>query len=157
MQALRLQWRLRSCNRISSAFAGVAPTLIYLKDEDRVISLAGLGWWPLGTDVDALRKASTDGHIPEGVLRTVMPAAPATHIQALRRFGTISFEEAATPAMELARDGFPVYPLLANNLASLAPLYSSGLRAPQYMYRRRGRRRSAAIRAARSSDAPFRE
>jgi len=106
------------------SFAGVAPTLIYLKDEDRVISLAGLGWWPLGTDVDALRKASTDGHIPEGVLRTVMPAAPATHIQALRRFGTISFEEAATPAMELARDGFPVYPLLANNLASLAPLYS---------------------------------
>src|SRR3954469_20379191 len=36
------------------SFAGVAPTLIYLKEEDRVISLAGLGWWPLGTDVDAL-------------------------------------------------------------------------------------------------------
>ena len=106
------------------SFAGVAPTLIYLKQEDRVVSLAGLGWWPMGTDVEVLRKASTDGHIPEGVLRTVIPAAPATHIEALRRFGTISFEQAATPAMELARDGFPVYPLLANNLASSAQLYA---------------------------------
>src|SRR5688572_20360847 len=106
------------------SFAGVAPTLIYLKEEDRVVSLAGLGWWPMGTDLDLLRKASADGHIPEGVLRTVIPAAPATHIKALREFGTISFEEAATPAMELARDGFPVFPLLANNLASSAHLYA---------------------------------
>ena len=79
------------------SFAGVAPTLIYLKEEDRVVSLAGLGWWPMGTDLDVLRKASADGHdVPEGMLRTVIPAAPATHIEALRRFGTISFEEAAT-------------------------------------------------------------
>jgi gamma-glutamyltranspeptidase/glutathione hydrolase len=106
------------------SFAGVAPTLIYLKEEDRVVSLAGLGWWPMSTDLDVLRKASTDGHVPEGVLRTVIPAAPATHIAALRRYGTISFEEAATPAMELARDGFPVFPLLANNLASSAQLYA---------------------------------
>jgi gamma-glutamyltranspeptidase/glutathione hydrolase len=44
-----------------------------------------------------------------------MPAAPATHIEALRRWGTISFEQAATAAMELARDGFAIYPFLANN------------------------------------------
>jgi len=106
------------------SFGGVAPTLIYLKEEDRVVSLAGLGWWPKGTDVEHLRKVSTDGHIPEGVLRTVMPAAPATHIEALRRYGTISFGEAATAAMELARDGFPVYPLLANNLKSSAEMYA---------------------------------
>jgi gamma-glutamyltranspeptidase/glutathione hydrolase len=102
------------------SFAGVAPTLIYVKSEDRIISLAGLGWWPKAANQEALRKASMDGHMPDGLLRTVMPAAPATHILALRRFGTISFEEAATPALELARDGFPVYPLLANNLKSVA-------------------------------------
>jgi gamma-glutamyltranspeptidase/glutathione hydrolase len=106
------------------SFGGVAPTLIYLKEEDRVVSLAGLGWWPKGTDVEHLRKVSTDGHIPEGVLRTVMPAAPATHIEALRRYGTISFAEAAQAAMELARDGFPVYPLLANNLKSSEAMYA---------------------------------
>ena len=89
------------------SFAGVAPTLIYVKNEERVVSLAGLGWWPAATDVERLRREG-DGIVPEGLLRTVMPAAPATHIEALRRWGTISFEEAATPAMELARDGYVV-------------------------------------------------
>jgi gamma-glutamyltranspeptidase/glutathione hydrolase len=98
------------------SFAGVAPTLVYLRDEDRVVSLAGLGCWPAATDVSRLIAAGNGRHVPEGLLRTVVPAAPATHIEALRRFGTISFEEAATPAMELARDGFAVYPLLASNL-----------------------------------------
>ncbi|HEX7124278.1 MAG TPA: gamma-glutamyltransferase family protein [Thermodesulfobacteriota bacterium] len=94
------------------SFAGVAPTLIYLARESRVVSLAGLGYWPAATDV--ARLAAVGGaSVPEGILRTVVPAAPATHIEALRRFGTISFEEAATPALELARDGFAMYPLLA--------------------------------------------
>ena len=103
-------------------FAGVAPTLVYLRREQRVISLAGLGYWPAATDVARLA-AEGKGAIPEGLLRTVVPAAPATHIEALRRFGTISFEEAATPAMELARDGFAVYPLLAANIERFAPRF----------------------------------
>jgi len=98
------------------SFAGVAPTLIYLKKEDRVISLAGLGYWPAATDINRLIAAGDGKSIPEGLLRTVMPAAPATHIEALRRYGTISFEQAATPAMELARDGYAIYPFLGNNL-----------------------------------------
>lgn len=101
------------------SFAGVAPTLIYLADEGRVVSLAGLGPWPKATDVARLA-AEGGGSIPEGILRTVVPAAPATHVEALRRFGTISFEAAATPAFELARDGFAMYPLLAANVARYA-------------------------------------
>ncbi|MBI4195532.1 MAG: gamma-glutamyltransferase family protein [Betaproteobacteria bacterium] len=101
------------------SFACVAPTLIYLKELDRVISLAGLGYWPKNTDVSRLIAEGTGKFVPEGLLRTVIPAAPATCIEALRRYGTISFEEAATPAMELARDGFATYPLLASNIEYL--------------------------------------
>ena len=98
------------------SFAGVAPTLIYLAKEDRIVSLAGLGYWPAATDIQRLIAAGDGKSVPEGLLRTVMPAAPATHIEALRCYGTISFEAAATAAMELARDGYAIYPLLANNL-----------------------------------------
>lgn len=101
------------------SFAGVAPTLVFAQDTGRVTSLAGLGWWPAATDVERLR-AEGGASVPEGLLRTVMPAAPATHIEVLRRFGTVTFEEAATPAMELARDGFVVYPFLASNQAARA-------------------------------------
>ena len=46
----------------------------------------------------------------------MVPAAPATHLKALSLFGTLSFEEAATPALELARDGFAMYPELRDSL-----------------------------------------
>ena len=105
------------------SFAGVAPTLVYSAADRRVTSLAGLGYWPASTSVDRLR-AEGGASIPEGLLRTVMPAAPATHIEALRRFGTISFAEAATPAAELAAGGFGLYRLLANSLEADAASYA---------------------------------
>jgi len=105
------------------SFAGVAPTLIYMEKEGRVVSIAGLGYWPAATDLARLVAAGDGRNVPEGLLRTVLPAAPATHIEALRLYGTISFERAAMPAMELARDGFAVYPFLANSLADAAEKY----------------------------------
>ena len=124
------------------SFAGVAPTLIYVEKENRVVSLAGLGYWPAATDINRLIAEGDGKSVPEGILRTVMPAAPATHIEALRRYGTISFEQAATPAMELARDGFAVYPFLANNLNGTqdqyrrwpesAPIFLPGGKPPRY-------------------------
>ena len=97
------------------SFAGVAPTLVYLAAERRVISLAGLGYWPAATDVGRLAEVGGSS-VPEGILRQVVPAAPATHLKALTLFGTLSFEEAATPALELARDGFAMYPELRDSL-----------------------------------------
>jgi gamma-glutamyltranspeptidase/glutathione hydrolase len=97
------------------SFAGVAPTLVYLKSENRVISLAGLGYWPAATDVARLR-AEGGKSVPEGILRQVIPAAPATHIEALRRFGTLTFEQAAGPACQLAREGFYMYPELRDSI-----------------------------------------
>lgn len=99
------------------SFAGVAPTLIYTAADRKVTGLAGLGHWPAAVDVERLR-AEGGTAIPEGILRTVVPAAPATHIEALRRFGTISFAEAAQPAAELASRGFGMYTMLANSIAA---------------------------------------
>ncbi len=105
------------------SIAGVAPTLVYNASDRKVTSLAGLGYWPAKTSVDRLISEGGKA-IPEGLLRTVMPAAPATHIEALRRFGTISFAEAAAPAAELASQGFGVYALLGRSLAADAASYA---------------------------------
>lgn len=104
------------------SFSGVAPTLIYRKTDRKVHAIAGLGYWPEGVDVERLRKEG-NGAVPEGILRTVMPAAPATHIEALGRFGTISFEEAATLAYEIARDGFAAYPVFVRHLEKYEDKY----------------------------------
>jgi gamma-glutamyltranspeptidase/glutathione hydrolase len=95
--------------------AGVAPIMVYLADSREVVTIAGLGPWPKALAPDLFMRAY-GGKIPKGVLRTVVPAAPDAWITALRRWGTLSFGEVAAAAIRLARDGFPMYPLMAESL-----------------------------------------
>ena len=95
--------------------AGVAPIMIYLGDKQEVVTIAGLGPWPKALDPELFQREH-GGMIPKGVLRTVVPAAPDAWITALRRYGTMSFGEVAAAAIRLARDGFPMYPLMAASL-----------------------------------------
>lgn len=96
-------------------FSGVAPILIYLAERDEVVSIAGLGGWPAATQPDVFIRQH-GGHIPLGLLRTVVPAAPDAWITALARYGTMSFAEVAAPAIRYAREGFAVHPVMAHFL-----------------------------------------
>jgi gamma-glutamyltranspeptidase/glutathione hydrolase len=82
--------------------AGVAPILIYLAERDEVISISGLGTWPKSASADYFRKHH-GGLIPKGLLRTVVPAAPAAWILALERYGTMSFSDVAEAAIRARR------------------------------------------------------
>lgn len=93
--------------------AGVAPIILYSAEFDRVVSISGVGPWPALTD-PAVFANEHDGTIPPGILRTVVPAAPDAWITALERFGRMNFDEVARFAIDFARDGFHMYPLLAD-------------------------------------------
>jgi gamma-glutamyltranspeptidase / glutathione hydrolase len=99
--------------------AGVAPIMVYDASRREVTTIAGVGTWPRRASVDFFRRECR-GEIPAGILRTVVPAAPDAWITALERFGTLGFAEVAAPAIELARDGFPVGPFTAEILAQNA-------------------------------------
>src|SRR5690242_2490101 len=94
--------------------AGVAPILIR-KADGTVETIAGLGTWPKSIPADLFMR-DHGGKIPNGVLRTVVPAAPDAWITALERHGTMGFGDVAQHALRHARDGFAVYPLLAQNI-----------------------------------------
>jgi gamma-glutamyltranspeptidase/glutathione hydrolase len=96
-------------------FAGVAPIMIRTGD-GRVVTIDGLGVWPRGIPSDLFMREYA-GTIPVGILRTVTPAAPDAWITALRDFGTMTFATVAEAAIRLARDGFAVFPLLAEGIA----------------------------------------
>ncbi len=95
--------------------AGVAPIMIYHAESREVVTIAGLGTWPKALDPELFMREH-GGKIPKGVLRTVVPAAPDAWITALKRYGTMSFGEVAAAAIRLAREGFPMYPLMAASL-----------------------------------------
>ena len=120
--------------------AGVAPILIYVAETRAIVSISGLGWWPRALDPDLFVREH-GGAIPEGILRTVVPAAPDAWITALSRYGTMTFGEAAAAAIGFARDGFVMYPLMAELLktyeagyarwTSSAAIYLPGGRPPR--------------------------
>jgi gamma-glutamyltranspeptidase/glutathione hydrolase len=119
--------------------AGTAPIILFEAATGRVHTIAGLGPWPKLADPERFRREN-GGHIPDGLLRTVVPAAPDAWITALKQFGTMSFGEVAQAAIRFA-DGFPMYPLLAGMIKlheaeyrrwnSNAEIYLPGGRPPE--------------------------
>ena len=105
------------------SFAGVAPIILYLAEQNQVVSQDGVGHWPALADVDTMHREHGD-HVPEGILRTVVPAAPASWIHALAKHGTLRFKDVAEDAITAAREGFEVYPLFANFIADRAAKYA---------------------------------
>lgn len=101
--------------------AGVAPIMIRMAD-GAVWTIAGLGPWPRAADPEHFLSAC-GGTIPEGLLRTVVPAAPDAWITALARFGTMRFSEVVQAAIRFA-EGFPVHPLMADTIAGYAEKYA---------------------------------
>ena len=97
--------------------AGVAPIMIYLADEDRVVTVSGLGWWPRAASLDRF-VTEFDGHVPTGLLRTVVPAAPDAWILALRRYGTMGFGDVAGAAIRYAGDGFSMHHVMLEYLTA---------------------------------------
>lgn len=104
-------------------FAGVAPIMIRRPD-GTALTIDGLGPWPAATDASVFER-DHGGHVPKGILRTVVPAAPAAWIAALDEAGTMSFAEVAGPAIRLARDGFPMHWLMRGNIEKHRDGYAS--------------------------------
>jgi gamma-glutamyltranspeptidase/glutathione hydrolase len=121
-------------------FGGVAPVMILPAGQAEPVVISGVGVWPKAARLEYFHERC-GGRIPEGLLHTVVPAAPSIWIAALERFGTMSFGEVAASAIRIARDGFPMYPFFAEQIAArqkdfshwptTAAIFLPGGRAPE--------------------------
>ncbi len=91
----------------SANFGGVAPIIYGSADGRAVETISGLGRWPMAASIRHFEE-NHGGDMPEGIPRTVTPAAPDAWLSALARWGTLTFEEVVQPALELAQKGRPV-------------------------------------------------
>lgn len=120
--------------------AGVAPIIYYDAKTRDVVTISGLGTWPRAVTTDFFANRF-GGSIPDGLLRTIVPAAPDAWITALERFGTMSFGDCAAAAIRFASDGFPMHAFMAEMLSvhaddyrrwrSSAAIYLPNDRAPR--------------------------
>ena len=88
------------------SLGGEALVLVYPKKEAKVISVVGQGWAPSAVSVDwyLSRKKNLQG---AGLDPAVIPGALHAALTVLEKWGTMSFEEVATPGHRLRREGLP--------------------------------------------------
>jgi len=98
---------------VATNFGGVAPIIIHLAATNKTVTISGLGRWPKAASIDYF-ESNHGGDLPEGMLRTVTPAAVDAWMTALELYGTMTFEQVVAPARELADKGFPVASSHAN-------------------------------------------
>ena len=98
-------------------FAGVAPIILFDAATNKVVTISGLGTWPKRIE-PSLFEEHYRGSIPENILRTVVPAAPDAWLTALELYGTMTFAEVASSAIRFAKEGFVMYPLMSELIAS---------------------------------------
>ena len=89
------------------SLGGEALVLVYPKRDAKVTSVVGQGWAPHAVDVDwyLARQKNLQG---EGLDPAVVPGALHAALTVLERWGTMSFEDVAAPAIGYAEAGFPM-------------------------------------------------
>jgi len=97
------------------SFAGVAPLLLHHAPSGESREVSGVGVWPGAASAEYFIERH-EGKLPPGILRTVVPALPDACIQALVKYGSMSFAELAADAVDLAANGFPTHQFLTNGI-----------------------------------------
>jgi gamma-glutamyltranspeptidase / glutathione hydrolase len=94
------------------SLGGEALVLVFPVDEGQVTSIAGQGWAPRGATIEWYRDRSKS-LFGAGLDPAVVPGALHGALTVLERWGTMSFEEVSTRAVEYAANGFPLLPRTA--------------------------------------------
>ena len=104
------------------SLGGEALVLVYPKKEAKVTSIVGQGWAPRAVDVDwyLTRQKTLQG---EGLDPAVVPGALHAALTVLERWGTMSFEAVAAPAIGYAEHGFPMRPSTARAIENELPFF----------------------------------
>ena len=106
------------------SLGGEGLVMVYPRKEAKVISVVGQGWAPRAATVDwyLSRKKSLSG---EGLDPAVIPGTLHAALTVLEKWGTMSFEDVATPAIEYAEKGFPLRESTARAIRSNLKFFES--------------------------------
>lgn len=108
---------------------GECPILVRLAGERRVIAVNGNMAAPARATPEAFRARGLSDIPDSGILAAGVPAAFGALVTALRRWGTMPLSEAIAPALDLAKNGFPVSEGLRNQhkygIAAMQPRFEA--------------------------------
>ncbi|MCY0877163.1 MAG: gamma-glutamyltransferase family protein [Firmicutes bacterium] len=112
----------------SNGIGADAFAIIY--HQGKLYGLNASGPAPLSLTAEHMRSA---GHVTMprfGLAPVTVPGAPAAWAALMERFGRLGLEAALAPAIEYARDGYPLSPVLGKYWAAAQRAYARALQGP---------------------------
>jgi gamma-glutamyltranspeptidase/glutathione hydrolase len=102
---------------------GEVPVLFWSEKEKRMRSLCGQGSAPALATKEHFRKMGVSQIPGIGLLPAVVPGAFGAWMTLLRDYGTMELADVLTPAIEYARDGFPLVSRTSASILAVSPLF----------------------------------
>jgi gamma-glutamyltranspeptidase/glutathione hydrolase len=119
------------------SLGGEALVLVYPRKDNKVTSIVGQGWAPRAVDVNwYLSRGKTLAG--EGLDPAVTPGALHAALTVLERWGTMSFEQVAAPAIAYAEKGFPLRTSTARAIENQKKLFDRWPDNRSYWYKADG-------------------
>lgn len=103
-----------------NGLGGDMPAVIYCAKTGKVQVICAQGPTPAGATIAHYRAEGIDIIPGDGLLATVIPGAFDGWMLMLRDYGTMTVREVLAPAIGYARDGHPLLPRVANQIADIA-------------------------------------
>ncbi len=100
----------------AASFPSVVPLIIHDAETKEIMTYNGVGVAPAKATIAEFGERGHDTVPNLNILSQLIPSSPDMLIKILQEKGTMSFSEIAAPAIEIAREGFPVHSVMAHNL-----------------------------------------
>lgn len=97
---------------VSNGIGADAFAIVWMKN--KMYGLNSSGWAPQAATPEAIRKKGFEAMPKRGWMPVTVSGAPAAWISLSRRFGKLPFGELFEPAIDYARNGYPVSSFVAN-------------------------------------------
>src|SRR5262245_10459244 len=104
------------------SLGGEALVLGYSRSEGKVTSIVGQGWAPKAATIDRY-KSQNKTLEGSGLDPAVVPGALHAALTVLEMYGTKTFEEVSSRALDYAEQGFPLRPRTAQAVAANLKLF----------------------------------
>ena len=119
----------------ANGIGGDAFALIWSEKDQKLYGLNSSGPAPMGISIEKVisDKKDKDGKMPVmGWTPVTVPGAPMAWKEITGRFGNLSLAENLAPAVNYARDGYPLAATLAQGWKGAAARYKQVLTAPEF-------------------------
>jgi gamma-glutamyltranspeptidase/glutathione hydrolase len=113
---------------------GEAPIIVHDTRRGKTEVICGQGVAPAGATIAHYRREGLDMVPGTGLLATCVPGAFDAWMVLLRDYGTMGLEQVLTPAIEFARDGYPLVQRICDTIGTVADLFRDHWKSSAAVY-----------------------